>query len=77
LGDEVVISMKNGLKADWAVFLVEDIKSKDNNFKQLHTPFPFYVNINDFMDERKVEEVIWLMNKNLHSYYKLAMSESK
>ena len=50
---------------------------KDENFKQLHTPFPFYVNINDFMAERKVEEVIWLMNKNLHSYYKLAMSENK
>ncbi|MEA3495674.1 MAG: outer membrane beta-barrel protein [Bacteroidota bacterium] len=50
---------------------------KNENFKQLHTPFPFYVNINDFIDERKVEEVIWLMNKNLHSYYKLAMNEDK
>jgi two-component system, NtrC family, sensor kinase len=35
LGDEVVVSLKNGLKADWAIFLVMDIKGNDNNFKLL------------------------------------------
>ncbi|MCK5157031.1 MAG: GNAT family N-acetyltransferase [Spirochaetales bacterium] len=32
LGGEVVASLKNGLKADWAVFLVENIKEENSGF---------------------------------------------
>ncbi|NQT57804.1 MAG: GNAT family N-acetyltransferase [Bacteroidetes bacterium] len=52
LGDEVVVSLKHGLKADWTIFLVEDIKSKDNNLKLLSN--------NNCQTETKIGDTVYL-----------------
>jgi len=60
LGDEVVSSITTGLKAQWAVFLVEDIKSQDGRFvlvsnencpSQLHTGDTVELDFTAFLHE--------------------------
>jgi len=46
------------------------LRIMDSNFIQLEDPFPYYVKVYDFMARRSYNEIVFLMNKRLFSYYK-------
>ena len=72
LGEKVVVSLKNGLKVDWAIFLVEDIKKEGNKFKLLaNNNCPTETGIGDTVyfefDKQLQKEIDLLKCRNISS----------